>query len=205
VIRNCLVSGGGYGVQSMDGALNLLVENTEVRGTSSKGMLVHHATVRKCYIHDVGSDGMFIHEGGDMLVEYSYITRCGKNNATDHVDGIQVHNPGSNIVIRYNHIVLPSSAYNGGWAGTWGYLNSCVVFQSDWGAISDSSILNNWFDGGGYTVRLEEKNGYEITNITVSGNKFTHDVDYAPLGTLGTPDFTWSDNSYSDTGAVILR
>jgi hypothetical protein len=28
-------------------------------------------------------------------------------------------------------------------------------------------------------------------------------VDYAPLGTLGTPTYTWSDNSYSDTGAVI--
>jgi hypothetical protein len=204
VIRNSLISGGYYGVQSIDGAKNLLVENTEVRGTDGKGMLVHHATVRRCYFHDVGSDGMFIHEGGDMLIEYNFITRCGFNNPVDHTDGIQVHNGGSNIVIRYNHIVLPSSAYNGGWAGTWGSLNSCVTFQSDWGAISDSSITNNWLDGGGYTIRLEERNGYDISNITVSGNSFTHDYDYGPFRTAETPSYTFTGNFYSDTGQPIV-
>jgi hypothetical protein len=203
VIRNCLITGGKYGVQSIDGAKNLLVENTEIRGTSGKGMLIHHATVRRVYIHDVGSDGIFVHVDGDVLVEYSFITRCGFNNATDHVDGIQVHNPGSNIVIRYNQIYLPSSAYNGGWAGTWGALNSCIVFQSDWGSISNSTIQNNWLYGGGYTVRLEEKGGYEITGITVSGNRFGRDYDYGPRGTIGSPGFTWTNNVYDDNGQVI--
>jgi hypothetical protein len=200
VIRNCLISGGNYGIQSSAGALNLLVENTEIRGTSSKGMLVHNATVRRVYIHDVGSDGMFIHDGGNMLIEYSYITRCGKDNPTDHTDGIQVHTGGSNIVIRNNHINLPGSWYN---QPGWGSLNSCIVFQSDWGAIRDSSIENNWLYGGGYTVRLEEKGGYEITGITVTGNRFGRDYHYAPRGTLGSPGFTWTNNVYDDNDQVI--
>jgi hypothetical protein len=203
VIRNCLVSGGGYGVQSMDGAMNLLVENTEVRGCSGKGMLIHHATVRRVYIHDVGSDGMFVHTGGDLLVEYCFITRCGKDNPTDHTDGIQVHNAGSNIVIRYNHISLPASFYNSGSNSTWGLLNSCIVFQSDWGAIADSSIIGNWLDGGGYTVRLEEKEGYQITGITVADNRFSRDYDYGPRGIIDTPGYTWTDNVYDDNGQVI--
>jgi hypothetical protein len=204
VIRNCLVSGGQYGIQSSAGARNLLVENTEIRGSSSKGLLVHYATLRRLYIHDVGSDGMFIHDGGNVLVEYCYITRCGKDNPTDHTDGIQVHTPGSNIVIRYNHINLPASAYDGGWAGTWGLLNSCIVFQSDWGAISDSRIEGNWLYGGGYTVRLEEKGGYQITGITVAGNRFGRDYEYAPLGRIETPGFTWADNVWDDNGQIIL-
>jgi hypothetical protein len=200
VIRNSLVSGGQYGIQSMDGAQNLLVENVEIRGTTGKGMLVHNATVRRVYIHDVGSDGMFIHNGGNVTVEYSFIERCGRNNPTDHTDGIQVHTPGQNIVIRYNNINLPDTLYS---QPGWGALNSCIVFQSDWGSITNSRIEGNWLNGGGYTIRLEEKGGYDISGITVSGNRFGRDFQYAPRGTIGSPGFTWTSNVYDDNGATI--
>ena len=52
-------------------------------------------------------------------------------------------------------------------------------------------------------MRLEEKEGYQITGITVADNRFSRDYDYGPRGIIDTPGYTWTDNVYDDNGQVI--
>jgi hypothetical protein len=225
--RRIRITGGQYGIQSFDGARNLLVRDTEIDGSAhpgaigSKGIAGANFTVPRCHIHHAGSDGVQTF-GSNIIVRQCFIHDCGYGgyNAadptnSDHTDGIQVFG-GSHILIEYNTVINRHGGTRDDGVSTgyplqsqvspYGTANAAVVIQSDsdtGGAIDDFQVSNNWLDGGIFTLRLEEKDGNEMTNGRVFGNRFGRDYYFGPAYMLGTPSYTASDNLFDATGTPI--
>jgi hypothetical protein len=229
VIRNCKITGAAqYGIRCWDGARNLMIQDVEIDGSArpgaigSKGIVGSNFTALRCHIHHAGSDGIQT-VGDNVTIRQCYIhdNGYGGYDATnpvdsDHTDGIQVFG-GSHILIEYNTVItrhggIRSDGVNTGiplqsQVNPYGTANSAVVLQSDassGGPIDDFQVSNNWLDGGIFTLRLEEKDGNEMTNGRVFGNKFGRDYYFGPVSaSTGTPTYTASNNVYEDNGAPV--
>jgi fibronectin type 3 domain-containing protein len=228
VIRNCKITGGHYAIRCWDGAQNLLIEDVEIDGSASpgaigsKGIIGSNFTARRVHVHHTGSDGIQT-VGSNVTITQSYIHDSGYGgyNAanpvdSDHTDGIQVFG-GSNIVIEYSTVVTRHGGNRSNGTSTgfplrsqvnpWGTANSAVVLQSDsssGGPISNWRVSNNWLDGGMYTLRVEEKDGNQITGGVITGNKFGRDYYFGSVSsTTGSPTFTSSGNMYEDNGSAV--
>lgn len=228
LVKNCKIVGGNYGIRCWSGASNVQIQNCEVDGSSSpgaigsKGILGANFTASRCHIHHTGSDGIQT-VGGDIVIDRCYIHDSGYGgyNASnpsdsDHTDGIQVFG-GSNITVTYCHVVTRHGGNRSNGTATgfalqsqtnpYGTANSAVVFQSDestGGEIDDFEISNCWLDGGQYTLRIEEKDGNEITNGIVNNNQFGRDYFFGSASTsTGTPSFSATGNVYEDNGDPV--
>lgn len=187
---NC---GGFYGVQANFGHVNLVMEDIEIFGTQSAGILGSDFTVRRANIHDSGSDA--IKPGSNVTIEASWLHRLG-TKVGSHSDGVQMVS-GSNVTIRGNTIDMPYFLA--------GFTNSqCMIIQTNNGPIDSILIESNWLNGGGYCVQINDKgNGHgPPTNVTISGNKFGRDCQFGILRFAGS-DPQLSGNTYEFNGAPI--
>src|SRR5690606_30862201 len=102
VIRNSRIIATGRIAIRVDGARNLVVEDTEIdgQGRADPTVAFRGYTLRRVHIHDV-AEGPRI-AGGNVTIEDSYIhdvVQVGDN----HTDAVQAVS-GRNIVLRGNHI-----------------------------------------------------------------------------------------------------
>lgn len=144
-----------------------------------KGALIAWTALRGVTIEDIGSDGVFIDSGGNVLIEGCNIRDYGWTPGA-HADGIQA-SIGSNIVIRRNEIVNVQGEPLASPLGTHPRAsNSCVFLEAQFGNLDRVSIIGNKLDGGLYSLRVrDEEQGYRATKVRVIGNKFLRHY-YAP-------------------------
>jgi len=145
-----------------------LIEDCDVKGSNSAGIYAHHATIRRCYVHDSGADAMKIED--NTTVEYCYVTQLGKKTAgSPHCDGIQSRG-GSNLIVRHNIFAMGISE-----PGT--KSNACLMFSAEVGDMRNVQIYGNRFEGGNYSIYFGETGK---TGNFVNENNYIHDNYFGP-------------------------
>ena len=177
-------SSSWYGIRN-DGK-NLLVEDGEIFGSRSAGIVGGNLTARRLYLHDHGGDALKV--GSNSLVEYCFIEKNG-TNADAHADGNQTRG-GSNITFRYNNIWMPSPGTSN-YPGT--PYKSNAAFMLELG-ISNFVVENNWLNGGTYTVYCPSP---EMSGVIVRNNRFGRDYQY---GLRAGNCAEWSGNVWDNNG-----
>ena len=195
-IRNFEINGGKYGVDSnvFEGSVSgLVLEDGEISGQSSSGLLVSGTIARRLHIHHQGADA--VKAWNDVVVEDSYVHHLGSISGS-HSDGVQMVG-GSNVTIRRNHFDMPHDEP--------GFTNSQVMIIQTHSPIDGVIIDSNWINGGGYSVQINDKgvgNGYPL-NVQITNNRFGREYQFGPLRFKdGTPDVV-AGNVWDDTGAPI--
>ncbi len=197
-IRNFRVeSPSHYGIKIVDGHRGILLEDGEIYGMNSAGILGVGFTARRLHIHDSGSDGIKAQgSGGPTLVESCFIEKLGRAEAA-HADGNQTRG-GSNITFRYNNIYMP-------YPGTPNYpgapykSNAAFMLQLE---ISNFVIEHNWLNGGNSTIYSGGR------GVSVRNNIFGRENRGLSAGKedqrIRTGNFDeWSGNRWEDTGDPI--
>ncbi|RBP51200.1 right-handed parallel beta-helix repeat-containing protein [Arenicella xantha] len=193
-IRNVRINCAGfYGIKANSGHSNLLIEDVEIFGMQSAGILGSDFTLRRANIHDSGADA--IKPGSNVIIEASWLHRLG-SKAGSHSDGVQMVS-GNNVTIRGNNIDMPHDLS--------GFTNSqCMIIQTNNGPIDSILIEDNWLNGGGYCVQINDKGtGFgPPTNVQIIGNKFGKDCQFGILR-FGGSSPVLRDNIYEFNKAPI--
>ena len=199
-LRNFRIDATGtfYGIKIDGGHSGIVLEDGEIHGMDSAGILGAGFTGRRLHIHDSSGDGLKIGgEGGPTVVEYSFIEKLGRK-VDSHADGNQTRG-GSHITFRYNNIYMP-------YPGTPKYpgkpykSNATFMLQLQ---ISDFVIENNWLTGGNYTIYCPDDGGVSVrNNIFGRYNGGWSDGKAGLRVRTGTCD-QWSGNRWEDSGGPI--
>lgn len=168
-LRNFKITTTGiYGVNIKSGYTGTLLEDGEISGMDSSGVLGSNFTARRLYIFNSGADGF--KPGSNVLIEGCWIRQMGYK-ASSHADGVQMRQ-GSGLVIRHNYFDM-------GFQQQPGYNNSiCMIIQTGDGPVDNVLIENNWISGAGsYAINIGDKGaGYgPPTNVRINNNKFYMD------------------------------
>jgi len=194
IVRNVRINCSGfYGIRIDSESKGLVIEDVEIFGMQSSGILGSNFTVRRANIHDSGADA--IKPGRNVLIENSWMHRLG-TKPLSHSDAVQMV-AGGDVTIRENNIDMPHALS--------GYTNSqCMIIQTNNGPIDNILIQGNWLNGGGYCVQVNDKgNGHgPPTNVRILDNKFGRDCNFGILRFAGSsPEL--SGNVYEDSGESI--
>lgn len=164
----------------------LVLEDGEITGPSSSGLLISNAVVRRLEIHHMGADA--IKPFSNVLVEASYIHHLG-SNAGSHSDGVQMVS-GGDVVIRGNAFEMPRDVP--------GYTNSQVfMIAPNNGPIRNVTIERNWINGGSISVQLHSVGG----TARIVDNRFGRDYRFGLFSTTGP--VVRSGNVWDDNGTPI--
>ena len=187
VVRNCRINANGafYGL-NYSGHANILVEDTEIFGASSSGLLGFGSGVfRRLHLHNSSDNSKF---GGNITLEDSYIHDYIVT-ATSHNDGVQIRG-GSNIRFIGNRV-----------DGPFRLQTSAFIIQTGTGAIDNVLFLGNRLSGGTYTLYLRDKNaGFgPPSNVSIINNVWqTDSYGFGPLSANPGPNWSWVGNSFTD-------
>jgi len=206
-IRNFRINGGGnsngggapYGINVKNEASNVLIEDGEIFGIDSSGLLGADYTARRLNIHHSGGDA--IKTNGNNLVESCWIHHLGMNVGS-HADGNQTRS-GDNIVFRGNFIDMPINDSGTG-PGAPFKSNAAAINQAASGNITNVLFDSNWMNGGNYTIWITTKLDFTFDGCTVINNRFGRDYRYGPLRTNGNlTNINLSGNVWDDTGELM--
>lgn len=200
IIDACKVDArnGNYGINNVFEDSNgnpfkgLRVLNTEIMNAQSALVYVHFAVVRKCHLHEGGGDAMKIETGGNTVVERCLMHHTGKNPGA-HADGIQIRG-GENILIAYNRInysILDNEL---------GYeTNAAIMAGSELTPLKNIQIVNNYLNGGNYTVYMTDSGHGEVTGINISNNLFGRNYRFGVLNASQNNTWNIDGNLWYDT------
>jgi hypothetical protein len=193
-IRNFVLdaAGGRYGFAIRSTSTGLTLEDGEIFGSTSAGILGTGFTARRLEVHHIGNDAFKAQPaggpGGPVLVEASWWHHLG-TAADAHGDGNQTQ-VGSSfpIVFRGNNCDMPRPL-----AGS--THTSCLMTSES----RSSSILfeNNWLEGGAFTIYCEPA----ANNITIRNNRFGRRNLYGVRGS--DPCNVWTGNVWDDNGQPV--
>jgi len=193
IIRNCYIdvgdgvnNGSWYGIHARNYDSNgnpftgNLIENCEIQGSRSKGIIAHYTTIRRNNIHDVATCAMEVSSG--CVVERNWCHHIGMRPDA-HADCIQIRG-GNNNIIRYNFFDIPISQTG----GSGGYKSNAAIFmQAEVGDIYNINIHHNRVEGGNYTVVVTDQSGFTINRVKIHDNLFGPDYRYGPLSVASNP------------------
>lgn len=207
LIQDCIIEArdGTYGVQTY-------VSLKPFAGTLAERPVFDHVTVRGGAVTGnkstsalfYGTDAIWrfsnLYGGIDNLkplervvVEDSYSHSLDRPVGA-HSDVVQIRKGKDMLFERNNFVAIV--AYGEGIGGNG---NGVLQTGSMEGLLTNTVWRDNWFNGGGYTIRANEPNlGY-----TFEGNKFGRTFTYKPY--LGSTSYLVGDtNVWEDTGTSIL-
>jgi len=214
VIRNCQIlmppnsSQGWYGISNVYNdsngqprSTNLIIDNCVVRGGTT-GIYVQYATVKNCNIQEVGKDAMKVSTKGHCRILGNYVARLGIMPGS-HAHGIQLVG-GTHVIIAGNIFDQPVSFADANGYGS----NACVMIHNQHMDVSHIVIVNNYMNGGGYSVYLTTKSGSPWaapTYCRITNNVFTTDHRFGPLNWAADPWIQingnrWDDGTLMNTG-----
>ncbi|MEJ3747156.1 hypothetical protein WEI85_28220 [Actinomycetes bacterium KLBMP 9797] len=128
-------------------------------------------TARRVLIRN-SSDGFRV-SGDNILIEHSFAKVC--TDSSNHSDGIQGHNGGSNVVIRHN-TVDQRGVENA----------TSPIFIAD--GSQGAKVADNLLMGGGYVVRLHD-GSFTFENNAVVDKAWGYGPVYSNCGAI-----TWRGN-----------
>jgi hypothetical protein len=157
---------------------------------------VHGDGVFNLYRSNVQGCSDAVRFDGDSIIESYLRTKAG--SSSDHNDAVQAYQASSGgQILRSNIDARPVNGASYGISGGNG-----AIFLAD-GSKGTSEIRDNYLQGGGYTLRLNESQHYRVTgNVVVKGSYL-----YGPLDTTNSVPgafLEWSGNTLSD-GTVLAK
>lgn len=170
--------GEDYAVSNMsDGAVEVGWSNLSVMGNT---LSVGHGYIHDNYVHDL----------------VPFIARNGSYEHTDTV--ISEGGDTGGLRIEHNTLLNPIDVNHGA--------SSVIGLYADSGAVTDTSIKNNWLAGGAYALYA---GGTSSARIVVSGNVFS-DEYWPECGYYGAITYwnaagsgnVWSGNTFRNGQAV---
>ena len=167
-IRNTVVHGGptsyNRGLITNYGYDNLLVENVDVIPLNDTvwqdGVKGWDFTLRRVYING-NVDSVKIH-GDNVLIRDSVLEDTNYQESDPNQDGRPSHNDGVQILKGRNIRIVNNTIRD--------QQNFAVLGSADKGNTSGLQVRNNYLDGGQCTVKLEEKNGRQLS-VAITDNK----------------------------------
>lgn len=195
-LRNCKVTYGGYNaVLVRPGNTGAVVENCEIDNLGGGGQgIAGFGKFLRNNIHDC-SDGIDI-RGDNTEIRENFIHSM-RGGADAHFDGIQADGSFSNIIIDHNTVINEHAQ------------TSALMLDNYWGPIDNVSITNNYLQGGGYTVYIQEiakgqRGGGPVTNVVVTNNRIGRGYwgNFDIRSELGHPPFL-SGNVNAKTGGLL--
>ncbi|GAA0932538.1 hypothetical protein GCM10009558_045700 [Virgisporangium aurantiacum] len=185
--RTRIVASGQFTVRQLPGATDLVIEDSEVSG--AKGANVQYGIVqgasglevRRSHVHGVQQG---IEAASKATITDSLIDGLVRSDSTTGVAA----RGGTGLTIRHSVVVNPTAG------------GTAVAVYADNGpqhtVIIDTSLLG----GGQYTLHV----GAGVTDITVSGNRFTRSATAGPIRwDAAPPGNRWSGNAWNDNGARL--
>lgn len=182
-VRNCRIYGGGLYSVSVRSGTGIVFEDCDIgmdSPSSKKGVYIGlngytEITLRRCYIHHL-DDAVFI--GGDtghgtpnfLTMVDCYIAELIRNDPLDRPDGLEALN--GNIFLTHNRF------------GDADYMNSNLQLQCSHGDFGDITLDNNWFNGGGYSIKIRDPDFYIYDfngTISIINNHFGRGYDHGLL------------------------
>lgn len=186
-IRNVrLTTGDYYPIRYDDGRTGLVVEDSEIIGTSgivTAAVSFANYTARRLDIHGT-ADGL--KANANVLIEDCWIHDLS-NGKDEHNDGVQ-STGGKGVTIRHNVID--------------GASNATVQTGDEGVATEDLTVACNWLDGGGYALNIRGTGATRPKNTKVIKNRFGRSSGYGPW-TIDDPSPTVEGNVYDDDGEPI--
>lgn len=181
-----ITSGDYYPIDYASSYTGLIVEDTEIIGTSSSvtaAISFANYTARRVNVSGT-ADGF--KADSNVIIEDSYVHDLAVNIAADtHNDGVQTTG-GSNVTLRHNTFKLSTVAG----------VNACVQMGNEWGSNDNWLVTDNLFDGGGWIINASPAG----SNRTFSYNRFTRNSAY---GVGDVANSVWTGNYYDDNGEAI--
>lgn len=136
-------------------------------------------TVENSRLHHNGADLVNL-AAGNVTYRNSWLGNTCYYSG-DHLDAIQMYNPGQNVTLLVERSFLDSRAANVNALG-----NGAVFIADNPGAGSRFVLKNNLFAGGNYTTSF-----YDSSNFEVRDNKYVAGAyRYGPCSSTGTITFT---------------
>lgn len=179
VVQDCEIDGDAF-------ALNLAL----AQACAFAGI----GTLRRNYIHGMGSGIAFINTGPTFsaVAEENYVTglrafgdpgTTGSHNEAATVRDLPRNSSDTrSAVFRGNRLHCQSGNDSGS-----------LFLQPLWGELRNITVQDNYLEGGGYNLYLENHN-FTYSNVHAVNNRFRW-VDYGPVATSGGPGWTtWTGN-----------
>jgi len=191
LVRNVWVYGSEFwSVYVASGSARF--ENVEIGHASfrgSRGIGGDNIVAIGLDIHDV-EDGIKL--GSNSTYSGVWVHDLASPSPSPHSDAVQVEGDATNSIVKNS--VLSS-------IGPQGLGNAAVIVMTDLGYQSNISFVNNYMNGGNYTVYVRD-GGYGMpTNVSFVNNRFGSSSEYG-LTSFDGP-VTWENNTWADTGEVI--
>lgn len=194
VIRKSLVlASNAQAITITDDSMNTLIEDTEVDGqgldNSIGGIsLIGRTGYKLVRVNAHGSGDILRIDGwGEVTDSWLHEPLCKQDSC--HNDIIQSTNA-VHILVNHNRLENPKTQ------------TSCILIKSDLGNISDVTIKNNLFNGGGYTVYWYDVPAKGFTSRQGNGegihdNKWMRKVSPGGYWEKGGSFGPWADASNS--------
>jgi len=191
LVRNVWVYGSEFwSVYVASGSARF--ENVEIGNPlypGSRGIGGNNIVAIDVHIHFV-EDGIKL--GSNSTYSGVHVHDLASPSSSPHSDAVQVEGSATNSTIKNSYL----SSLGPGSIG-----NSAVIVKSDLGFSSNISFVNNYMNGGNYTVFVRD-GGYGMpANISFVNNRFGSTSRYG-LTSLDGP-VGWENNTWADTGEII--
>jgi hypothetical protein len=195
ITRSRIRCGGPHGIRVLDGFTNLVVEDSEIDGSSgeiSAAVCCGNYTLRRVDIHDV-MDGPRL--GDNTVIEDSWIHDL-KRVPGSHNDALQIQR-GTNVTVRRNNL----QAYN---AVTKDPMNAVLMVGSLTGDVTNFRFEHNLVNGGNYTIFAGYGDvDYSMNDFVIRGNRFGRDFRYGLVRSLGGTTVWDATNVWHDSGLPV--
>lgn len=168
----------------------------EISGGTSASVIGSHARFLRCNIH-FGVDIVKPFGPAEFYGNYLH----GNNHPSGaHCDTFQIVTGAADLLIHWNNCQNFNALESESSAGQQG--NGVLQTGTVTGNIGPVQWLNNWFDGGGYTIRCGGNRQGHTVDYTFRNNRFGRNSRYGPLVAMSGIDFD-STNIWDDTGDPV--
>jgi hypothetical protein len=199
-INNCIITnndGGATDVIRIDTGIttgaNLTISNCIVDGAGiTTNGISGNGTIFNNKIVGV-ENGINMYGGNPSNISDNYIHITTTNGADPHYDGIENNGTGTSTVLIHHNTVINDNAQT-----------SALMLNNYFDGLSNITVTNNYFEGGGYAVYVDDTKGGGTVNpatINISNNTIkTGLFGYFALYTSGV---TPTNNVDAVTGTPV--
>lgn len=183
-----------YGIFTVSGARNLVIEDVEINGMGrvSVGVCCAYYTMRRVNIHN-SVDGARL--GNSTTIVDSYIHSLARPPGS-HTDTLQ-STGGVGILVQRNSL-QPYNPLTGDLA------NACLMLGSEQApAVQNLSVVDNYCNGGNWSIGV--RSDLVASNVLFRANRFGRNYRYGVIARPRHPGLAWeSNNVWFDNGLRVI-
>lgn len=166
-IKNSRITGGGYYVVNSTASSGVRLIHNEISSSTGGykyiGVLGKYELICGNYIHGF-ENPISMYQGG-ATIQANVIDRLDSPDGGAHYDGIEVYG-GGNYRIWGNNISMTDVS------GAWRTETGAINISDDSSVIDNVEVNGNWLGGGSFTIYVDDKFAYSISNVKITNNTF---------------------------------